>query len=237
MNSNLENKINNLIKQNDSIYNSLLSKNILFERTILNNDILDEDKLILLSKENEKLKNISKSNRPPSEVKIPKNVEIKVETKKVKFEEEDENYENIKKSFSTITNMEDIKRAFFNKDYILFKELIGNFTFKYYRVNYKYSSDKDGAPEFIAKNLVKGFVRNLDDYRKYLMVCFRCYKNENNQYLYPSLWIVNSNDNLNDIIESIYEDYIFTEENNIFTFLNDFEKIDDENCIEEAYVH
>ena len=239
MNLTLENKIKNLVKQNDSIYNSLLLKNILFERVTINDEMSDDDKIILLSEENEKLKNISKSNRPPPVVKSTKQTII--ETKKDEKdacdnEEEENNYEIPKKSFSTITNMEDIKRSFFNKDYSLFNQLIKNFNFKFYRAEYKYSSDKDGSPEFIAKNLVKGFVRNLDDYRKYFIVSFRCYKNENN-YNYPSLWIVNSNDDIKDIIESMYDDYIYKEDNDIDIFLKDFEKVDDENCIEELYVH
>jgi hypothetical protein len=133
--------------------------------------------------------------------------------------------------------MEDIKRAFFCKDYELFNELIKQFNFRYFRADYKYSSEKDGLPEFIAKNLVKGFVRNLDDYRKYFMVCFRCYKNENNNYSYPSLWIVNSNDDIKDIIESNYDDYNYIEEKDVVTFLQNMQKVEDENCIEEAYVH
>jgi hypothetical protein len=240
MSSNLENKIKNLIKQNDSIYNSLLSKNISFERISISDELSDEDKIILLSEENEKLKNISKSNRPPSEVKLVKPIIVKptvVQIKETNQDDEEENYETPIKKFSTITNMEDIKRAFFCNDYELFNELIKQFNFKYYRAEYKYSSEKDGAPEFIAKNLVKGFVRNLDDYRKYFMVCFRCYKNKNNNYTYPSLWIVNSNDDIKDIIESVYDDYNYKEENNILSFLQHIQKVDDENCIEEAYVH
>ena len=232
---NLENKINNLIKQNDAIYNSLLLKNISFERININDEINNEDKIILLSDENEKLKTISKNNRPIQEIKIKKIIENKKNI--VEEDEKEENYEIPKKNFSTITNMEDIKRAFFNKEYELFNELVKNVKFKYYIANYKYSSDKDGSPEFIAKNLVKGFIRNLDDYRKYLMVCFRCYKNENNSYSYPSLWIINSNDNLKDIIESIYDDYEYTEDNDIDNFLKNIQKKEDENCIEELYVH
>lgn len=238
MSSNLENKVKNIIKQNDSIYNSLLTKNISFERTPINNEMSDEDKIILLSEENEKLKNISKNNRPPPEVKVVKPVIVQIkEIKEPKKDDEEENYETPVKKFTTITNMEDIKRAFFCKDYELFNELIKQFNFKYYSADYKYSSEKDGAPEFIAKNLVKGFVRNLDDYRKYFMVCFRCYKNENNKYSYPSLWIVNSEDDIKEIIGSNYDDYIYKEENNILNFLQNIQKVDDENCIEEAYVH
>lgn len=237
MNSNLENKIKNLIKQNDSIYSSLLFKNILFERINISDEITDEEKIIFLTEENEKLKYVSKSNRPPPEVKIIKPIIIETKKNISKDEcDEEENYETPEKKFTTITNMEEIKRAFFNKDYELFNQLIQQFNFRYYRADYKYSSDKDGSPEFIAKNLVKGFVRNLDDYRKYFMVCFRCYKNENN-YSYPSLWIVNSNDDIKNIIESIYDDYIYTEESNIPIFLKDIQKVEDENCIEELYVH
>jgi len=231
----LENKIKNLIKQNDSIYNSLLSKNISFERLKINDELPNEDKIKLLLEDNDKLKNISKLNRPPPEVKIVKPVVIE-NKKKICNEEEEENYETCQKKFSTITNMEDIKRAFFSKNYELFNELVQQFNFKYYRADYKYSSEKDGSPEFIAKNLVKGFVRNLEDYRSYFMICFRCYKKDNN-YLYPSLWIVNSNDNIKDIIESNYDDYIYKEETDIVSFLQDIQKVDDENCIEEGYLH
>ena len=238
MSLNLENKLKNLIKQNDSIYNSLLAKNILFERVNINDELSIDDKIIFLSEENEKLKNISKNNRPHPEVKVPK-PQLVIEIKKniLEDDDEEENYEPVKKNFNTITNMEDIKRSFFNKDYQLFNELVKNFNFKYYRADYKYSSEKDGSPEFIAKNLVKGFVRNLDDYRKYFMICFRCQKNNNNSYSYPSLWIVNSSDDIKDIIESIYDDYIYKEEVDIEKFLEDIQKVDDENCIEEAYVH
>lgn len=234
MNTNISNKIINLIKQNDSIYNSIISKKILYERIIITDNLSDDQKLTLLLEENENLKIISKKNRPVQQNKIMDLIKNEI---KEEMDDEEENLEAPKKIFSTITNMEDIKRAFFNKDYNLFNELINNINFKYYRATYKFESDKDGAPEFIAKNLVKGFIRNLDDYRKYLMVCFRCYKNCNN-YSYPSLWIINSNDSLENMIESIYEDYIFIEEKDKNKFLKDFEKlVDSENCIEEAYLH
>lgn len=71
--------------------------------------------------------------------------------------------------------MEDIKRAFFNKEYDTFETLIKQHPLRYYRASYNYASDKDGAPEFVAKNLVKGFVRNLDDFRKYFITGFRCF--------------------------------------------------------------
>jgi hypothetical protein len=95
-----------------------------------------------------------------------------------------------------IHNMEDIKRAFFNKEYELFEELVKQHEFIYYRVSYKYSSDNDNKPDYIARNLLKGFGRALDDYRKYLLVCFRCKEYEHKKYEYNSLWIVNTKEDL-----------------------------------------
>ena len=156
---------------------------------------------------------------------------------------QEENFEDPIKKFNTITNMESIKRSFFNKEYENFNNLVKEHNFKFFSAKYKYSDEKDDAPEFIAKNLVKGFVRNMDDYRKYLMVCFRCFKyNNENRYLYDSLWIVNSNDDLKNIIGTIYDDFEFTEVEDIDDFLYKFIKIEDqnenlENIIEEKYVH
>jgi hypothetical protein len=145
--------------------------------------------------------------------------------------------------YSTIDNMEDLKRAFFNGDYDTFEILLKECPYKYYRVGYKYNSDKDGAPDYSAKNLLKGFVRNFDDYRKYFMICFRCMKYEENnetRYKYDSLWIVNTNDDISTIIKDIYDDFEFEEDNNLEIFINDIKKIvnlDDTICIAESYVH
>jgi len=35
-------------------------------------------------------------------------------------------------------------------------------------------NDNTGCPRHVEKNLLRGFVQCLDDYRKYLMICFRC---------------------------------------------------------------
>ena len=143
--------------------------------------------------------------------------------------------------------MEEIKRAFFRSDNIFFEEELKKYIFKYYKVDYKYNSDKDGAPEFSAKNLVKGFIRNFDDYRKYFMICFRCWKNmDKNEYKYESFWIVNTLENISNIIGSMEEDFIFNEINDFDKFINDFNKLlnndeeiikDNYICISEAYVH
>jgi hypothetical protein len=231
-----ENKIKNITKQNDSIYTSLVSKNIEFTRADVSSIIDNNKKLEILTDENLKLKELSKNARPPQ---VIKEKVLPIIKEKVPEIHEEESYEEPQKKFDTITNMEDIKRAFFSKDYDLFYTLIKEHNFKYYSADYKYSCDKDGVQSFIAKNLVKGFVRSLDDYRKYLLVCFRCFSSEHNTYTYPSLWIVNSNEPLSEIIGSVYEDFNYTEVSDIKDFLTKFRKIevDDSLLLDEGYVH
>jgi outer membrane lipoprotein carrier protein len=54
-------KIQNLQKQNDAIYSSLVSKNVLFTRHVIS----DETKILeILTEENKELKELSKKNRP-----------------------------------------------------------------------------------------------------------------------------------------------------------------------------
>jgi len=166
--------------------------------------------------------------------------------KENKVEIVEETYEEPKINIPTITNMEDIKRAFFSNEYEQFTELIKQHNFTFYTAIYKYSSDNDGKPEFVAKNLVGGFIRNLEDFSKYFMICFRCYKVEDNYY-YPSFWIVNTKkeeDNVNQIqkvIGDLYNDFTFTAVNQyeINNFLKNIEKKinTDNELIAEKYLH
>lgn len=231
-----ENKIKNITKQNDSIYTSLVAKNIEFTRADISSESNNNEKLEILMDENLKLKELSKSIRPPA---VIKDKVLPIIKEKVIEIQEEESYEESQKKFNTIANMEDIKRAFFSKEYDLFETLIKDHNFKYYSADYKYSCDKDGVQPFIAKNLVKGFSRSLDDYRKYLLVCFRCFSSEHNTYTYPSLWIVNSNESLSEIIGRLYEDFNYNEINDIKDFLTNFRKIevDDPLLLDECYVH
>ena len=250
-----------LQKQNDGIYSSLNSRGIQFERIVIPNNIIEEEHLNLLKEENIKLKDVANANKPPQlpkEEKKKQESQPKKETKakdnKEGDEEEYENEETLEepiKKFDTITNMEDIKRAFFSNDYETFETQIKMHPFKFYKAEYKYNSDKDGVPDFSAKNLLKGFVRNLDDYRKYFMVCFRCwkYQHENKyKYRYVSLWIVNSNSKISDIIDNIEEDFDLIKTTDIEDFIlsikklpeTDFEEsecLKDYYCIGESYVH
>jgi hypothetical protein len=62
---------------------------------------------------------------------------------KLILQAEEENFEEPIKNFDTITNMEEIKRAFFNGDYDIFESQLKESSFKLLRAKYKYNSDKD----------------------------------------------------------------------------------------------
>ena len=251
----LSNKIASLQKQNHSIYSSLVSKNIQFEKTTIAEGIDDDEHLKLLEEENTRLKEVSKANKPPQrpiekqEKQEKQENQEKQEKPDNKNNEEDDNetFEEPIKKFDTITNMEEMKRAFFGGYYGVFEEQLKAHQFKLYNVSYKYNSDKDNAPEFSAKNLLKGFVRNFDDYRKYFMICFRCWKLENeNKYKYESFWIVNTHEPINNIIGSMWEDFEFNETIDIDIFNSSIKKLPETDepvftngytCIGESYVH
>ena len=247
----MDKQISNILKQNQSIHTSLVSRKIndLPELISLTESISLDEQLKLLIDENNKLKEIVKVNKPieVKEVKVSevKAKEVKPKEKEVKDDDSDEDAKEVQPKFSTITNMEDIKRAFFSADYELFKNLLLEHQFKMYTGEYLYASDKDSAPDYSARNLVKGMIRSFDDYRKYFMICFRCFQNQDNlskmTYTYPSLWIVNSTDSINIIIGSVAEDYKLTEvsSENILDFLKLLEKLNEETpgLIAESYVH
>ena len=184
-------QIASLKKQNEGMETSFQTKGIKFTKVSIE-DVDPETELLLLQNYNKYLKEISAANRPPPQVKEekPKVAEVKPKDD----EDDDEPIKEVKPVFSTITNMEDIKRAFFSKDYDTAYQLIRQHPFKFYKANYKYAEDNAGRPAFVAKNLLRGFVQSLDDYRKYLLVGFRCISIVENRYSYPSYWIVNSND-------------------------------------------
>jgi hypothetical protein len=235
---NTSKQILNLRKQNDGIITSLKSRSIdmnLDEYKVDNS--LDEALVLdMIKKENEYLKQLVKVNKPP----VP--VKEKIIVKEKEKELEEETYEDPVKNYSCITNMEDIKRAFFNNDYENFEKMISEHNFKFLYADYKYSSDNDGKPDFIARNLLRGFVRQFDDYRKYFMIGFKCYVNDTgDKYTYPSFWIVNTNDNINDIIGSLVDSFNFRNvpDNEINSFLLDIRRLKGTSdlLVDESYVH
>ena len=256
----MDKQISGLLKQNESIYGSLKAKNladVLGELVIPDISLSQEEQKDFLLKENARLKELVKASKPPDEPKIPKETKPQVSKPKEPRpdnddQEDDEDIGNLEPpppKFSVIANMEDLKRAFFSGEYTQFEELIKANPYKFFTANYKYASDKDGAPEYSARNLVKGFVRSFDDYRKYFMICFRCMQNPEtvsnptmSTYSYPSIWIVNTNDPINSILGSVSEDYDFVEITNeqlISDLLINIRKMNEETpgLIGEAYVH
>ena len=236
----MEKQIANLKKQNEGMESGFKNKGIQF--TKLSIDSVDVEKEILFLKDyNEYLKNISKQNRPPPQEKP----EIKVVKPTHNDDDDDDDIpKEVKPVYSTITNMEDIKRAFFSKEYDAAFALIKQHPFKFYKANYKYADDNNGRPSFVAKNLLRGFVQNLDDCRKYFMICFRCIliNKEPNQYRYPSYWVVNTNDDLNVILGSIYDDYDFIQiqDDEAHKMLIRMEKNEydtDDDLVGEVYLH
>lgn len=236
----IQKQITILTKQNEGMEISFKNKGIEFTKLNTNN-VDPETALLLIKNHNEYLKNISKQNRPPPVIKEEK----PKEQPKIKDDDDEEIPKEVKPVYSTICNMEDIKRAFFSKEYETASQLIDQHPFKFYKGCYKYADDNTGRPTYIAKNLLRGFVQNLDDYRKYLMVCFRCILNnaETKEYRYPSYWIVNSNDDLNTILGDLYNDFVFTEltdKERIVSMLRRMQKNEDENddaLIGEVYLH
>jgi len=245
----MDKQIANLKKQNEGMETAFKNKNIEF--TKLSTDNIDpEIELDLLKNYNEYLKGISKNNRPPPQEKQVKQEQKQQSVPKKKEEDDDDQGDDdvpkdLKPIYSTIVNMEDIKRAFFNKEYDNFNDLIRQHPFKYYQANYKYASDNTGRPQYVAKNLLRGFVQGLDDYRKYFIVCFRCIltNKEINEYIYPSYWIVNSNDDIKTILGSLHDDYEFNlveEPAEITRLLKKMEKTEteeDDTLVGEIYLH
>jgi len=243
----MDKQIANLKKQNEGMENAFKNKNIEFTKLSIDN-VDPETELNLLKDYNTYLKGISAANRPPPQEKPVKEVK---QTKPKDIEEEDDDVDEpckeVKPVYSTITNMEEIKRSFFNKDYETFYRLAMEHPFIFYKANYKYAEDNTGRPAFVAKNLLRGFVQSLDDYRKYLMVGFRCVSHLDKEgvthYRYPSYWIVNSNDDLKMFLGSLYDDFDFIsviEPDRIVRMLRRMEKNEDENDTEligEVYVH
>jgi hypothetical protein len=235
--------------QNDNIYKSLIAKNIMFDRIIIDDNETEERKIELLTDENNQLKEIVKQNKPQPQPKKEKQpvVQQKVE-KDDEYNSEEEKLIEKKVQYNTITNLEEMKRQFFTNELSKFREEISKHKLTFAKGKYKYNSDKNGAPEFVATNLVRGFINQLDDsVRKYFMICFRCYKNGEN-YEYESFWILNTTDDPKNIVGDLYDDFEFTLilENDINDFLTDLEKkitednypmINDKKLIKELYFH
>lgn len=231
---NIVKKINNLKKKNEGMENLCKSKNIKFTKLSIDGIIASDLELMLISDYNNYLKSIVKNNNSQSTQTQP----TSTFADKTEVLNENELTKEPKITIPTICNMEDLKRSFFSKDYTTFEQEVLTKNLRLFKANYKWADDNTGKPEYIARNLLRGFVQSLDQYRRHLMVCFRCIltNEENKIYRYPSYWIVNTEANL----INTFEDFDFIEVKEPEKMLQKMRKNEDESdaqLIGEMYLH
>jgi len=241
----MSSKIEQLQKQNDGMYNNLVKNNVSFTRQA---PLPDEDLLVFYQNELKQLREALvefKKQQPKPEPKPkvapppPKEVVPKVKKAiKDEAEEDDEVPVDKKPSYPTLGNMEDLKRSFCNNELDEFKKFVGEQPYLFYRANYKFADDMDGKADYVARNFVKGFIKNLDDYRKYFFNCFRCY-DKDKKYSYPSWWIVNTTTELATVLGDYVDDFTFTQvpTDEVEQFLQEFQKVPEDTVLAEAYLH
>lgn len=237
----MEKKIASIKKQNEGIESSLQSRGISFNKMSVSIDDLDKE-LLVLTNYNEYLKQVVKDSKPKVE-------KIVSPPKPPIIECEEPDYVEEKIVYKPNCSLEDVKRAFFSKDYDTFETQIGEFTkqnyLKFYKVNYRYANEKDGVAEYIAKNQVRGFIQMLDQYRRFLLVCFRCIQldSEAKTYRYPSYWIVSADTDIKTLLGSVYDDFDFIvleDETQVSKMLHKMRKNEDETdtqLVSEMYLN
>lgn len=163
---------------------------------------------------------------------------------------DDMSYIDPVKKYSTIGNLEDMKRLFFNcpsesdelgkyvKNYSQFieyvKKELETKPYQFLKVTFKDSSEMNGKQDYIARNLNCSFVKEFEDYKKYLFCCFRCIQpnRQVTKYEYVSYWIVNTPD-IKHVIDQYddqtkkftcnrYDDFNWELYSDVSLFLNDF---------------
>jgi len=223
-------KSEQLKKQNDGMYNNLVKNGLSFERSDPPETDNEDDLIKFYQEEKPQLIKVLREFRK-SQAKAPKKTKKAPPQQKKKVVK--------KPSFSTFSNMEDVKRACFNNQFESFKQLCDEQGYLFYEGEYNYNSDMDGKPDFVAGNLVTGFVRNLDDKKKYFLNCYRCYANEDNTYRYVSYWIVNTDSPLTEVTKGCSDDFTMTkvEKDNLDEFLQKFQASTEDNLVNERYLH
>ncbi len=143
--------------------------------------------------------------------------------------ESDEEVVNAPK-YVICSSLENAKRMFTNGQYDEFRQEIKSAPFSLYRGQYQFASDNDGKPAFIAKNLLTGFVRNLEDVRKYVYGAFKCEITATG-YGYPSLLIINCAEVTGDA------DHNYVKVDDVDAFLDEFiHWKSDTSCLGVKYI-
>ena len=155
-------------------------------------------------------------------------------------EEIEETYEEPVAKIPITVSLEPCKSKFFGDDLDGFKSELTNGKFKVFTSNYKYSDDYDGRPSFIINNLLNGFVKQLEDKRKYLFVGFRATKTDN-KYTITGAWITNCTVPMADVVLDKYEDFNWTDvdvtnANDVTIVLQILDRTKDDNVL-TSYLH
>lgn len=96
-----------------------------------------------------------------------------------------------KQKIGTIGNLYDLKKAFCNKEYKKFTEMLTDSETPF--VLLKATTDNtEFAMDFLATNRLNGYGQTFGDLVKWSFVCFKCYKLEGKEFSFVSYWIVNT---------------------------------------------
>lgn len=123
---------------------------------------------------------------------------------------DEEYYSEPKIEFPTVGSLELCKKNFFDGNTIAFMEELRSNHFKIYFAEYKYVHDYEHKPSFIVDNLLRGFVQQLENKRKYLFVCFKCLQ-KNGSYIIQAIWICNCPIPMEEIVSDKYDDFEWEE--------------------------
>jgi len=240
-------QLTSLQKQNDGIYKSLTARNIEFKRLIVTDKMEVSEIIMILKDENTQLKTIAKLHKPSKQKKKRKAGAVKTGAVKPDAVKPDAVKSAIPvdeviayKPITSNREMEVIKRVFFNESIEDFTNLCSNYTFQYYHLRYRFASDNDMKPKYIAGNLVGGLVKQLEEFKQFLFGVARCevslHPGNGTTYLYDFYTILNTQHNIQDVLGSLLDDYLI-EEIELKTIGEQFPKRIDEMVIAEKYLH
>lgn len=138
-----------------------------------------------------------------------------------------------------IGNLEPVKRAFSNKEYQQFQELLEQQSppFRYLAGTYRGAEEFEGRPDFILHNRNKGFLQSdpLEKNRAYLFVAFSCFRKEG-KLVFQSYWIVNTEDPLEQLLEDELDSFELNEVD-LTTIIEGFKTGGAESTVALNYLH
>ena len=123
---------------------------------------------------------------------------------------EEETYQEPETKFPTTGSLEPCKSKFFAGDTISFMEELRSGRYRIYFTEYRFSNDYESSPTFVVDNLLRGFVQQLEDRRKYLFTGFKCIR-INESYTINGIWITNCTLPMEQIVAGKYDDFEWEE--------------------------